>query len=192
MIYFYRGEEFKEITLETPRQFRYAISNQGRLVSFTDDIKNGRELKGGLTEGFKVFHYSYLENGKKKYKAHLFSRLVAQYFLPKRNEDQMFVMHLDFDKQNDRVENLKWTNQAELTAHHIKNPEVIKGRAKTIAHNIKADGRKLTSTQVIRIKKMLQREENKTRLVMIAKQFNITTMQLYRIRTGENWGHIKV
>ena len=27
---------------------------------------------------------------------------------------------------------------------------------------------------------------------MIAKQFNITTQQLYRIRTGENWGHIKV
>ena len=59
-------------------------------------------------------------------------------------------------------------------------------------NNIKRDGRKLTSTQVIRIKKMLQRPDNKTRLVMIAKQFNITTQQLYRIRTGENWGHIKV
>ena len=39
---------------------------------------------------------------------------------------------------------------------------------------------------------MLLRQDNKTRLVMIAKQFNITTQQLYRIRTGENWGHIQV
>jgi hypothetical protein len=39
---------------------------------------------------------------------------------------------------------------------------------------------------------MLQRPDNKTRLIMIAKQFDITTQQLYRIRIGENWGQIKV
>ncbi|MES2748416.1 MAG: hypothetical protein V4648_08550 [Bacteroidota bacterium] len=191
MIQLYRGEQFKEIELNPAKQLRYAISNQGRMISFSDDMKNGRELKGGLLEGYKVFQHVYKTNGVKKQKSLFFYRLVAQYFLPKGNEDQTFVLHLDFDKQNDRVENLKWANQVELTAHHSVNPAVIRGKAKTTAFNIKADGRKLTSTQVIRIKKMLQRD-NKTRLVMIAKQFNITTQQLYRIRTGENWGHIKV
>lgn len=193
MIQFYRGEEFKEIKLNVEKKLRYAISNQGRIVSFSDEIKNGRELKGGVLEGYKIFAYTYpIGNGKRKHRTLFLYRLVAEYFLPKGDENQTFVLHLDYDKQNDRVENLRWANQAELTAHHMVNPAVIRGKAKTLAHNIKADGRKLTSTQVIRIKKMLQREDNKTRLVMIAKQFNITTMQLYRIRTGENWGHIKV
>lgn len=192
MIQFFRNEQFKEIEVHGRLRLKYAVSNQGRLASYTDDVKEGRELKGGMMEGYKVFQYTYKEDGKKKHKSLLVYRLVAELFLPKGNEDQTFVLHLDYDKQNDRVENLRWANQAELTAHHMVNPAVIKGKLKTIAHNIKADGRKLTSTQVIRIKKMLERKDNKTRLVMIAKQFNITTQQLYRIRTGENWGHIKV
>jgi hypothetical protein len=192
MIQFYRGEEFKQLNLPDPLKLKYAISNHGRLISYVDEFKNGNELKGGMVEGYKVFKYNVRLNGVRKSKHFLFYRLVAEYFIPKESEDRNFVLHLDYDKINDKVENLKWANQQELTAHHIKNPSVIEGKAKTLAHNIKADGRKLTSTQVIRIKKMLQREDNKTRLVMIAKQFNITTQQLYRIRTGENWGHIKI
>jgi len=192
MIHFYRGEEFKQLKIDKPLQLNYAISNFGRIVSYSDEIKNGRELKGGIVEGYRTFQYNYRKDGMRKTKFHFIFRLVAEYFLPKGNDDQTFVLHLDYDKKNDYIENLRWANQKELTAHHIVNPEVIKGREKTIAHNMKADGKKLTSTQVIRIKKMLMRPDNKTRFVMIAKQFNITTMQLYRIRTGENWGHIKV
>lgn len=192
MIYFYRGEEFKEINVAASLQLKYAVSNHGRFVSYTDDIKNGKELRGAAVQGYRVFQYYCREDGVRKHKFHMIYRLVAECFLPKGNEEQTYVLHLDFNKQNDHVDNLKWATKVELTAHHIKNPEVIKGRAKTLAHNLKADGRKLTSTQVIRIKKMLQRQDNKTRFVMIAKQFNITTQQLYRIRTGENWGHIKV
>ena len=145
-----------------------------------------------MVEGYRVFNYSIYTNGKRKTKHLLIYRLVAEYFIPKGPDEGRFVLHLDYNKTNDRVENLRWANQKELTAHHSKNPLVIKAKADIIEFNKKADGRKLTSTQVIRIKKMLQREDNKTRLVMIAKQFNITTQQLYRIRTGENWGHIKV
>jgi hypothetical protein len=192
MIRFNRGEEFREITIESSLQLRYAISNQGRLISFKEDFLEGNELRGGMVEGYKIFRYSVKVDDKIKYKHFLFYRLVAEYFLPNTDADKSFVLHLDYDKVNDRIENLQWANQQELTAHHIKNPAVIEGKAKTLAHNIKADGRKLTSTQVIRIKKMLEREDNRTRLVMIAKQFNITTQQLYRIRTGENWSHIKI
>jgi len=33
--------------------------------------------------------------------------------------------------------------------------------------------------------------EGKTRMKMIAKQFKISEMQLYRIKVGENWGWVK-
>ena len=67
---------------------RYAISNQGRIISFADDIKNGKELKGGLLEGYKTFQYTYRVDGKKIYKTLFVYRLVAQYFLPKGDENQ--------------------------------------------------------------------------------------------------------
>lgn len=42
------------------------------------------------------------------------------------------------------------------------------------------------------IKKMLARPEQKTRLKMIAKQFGVSEMQIRRIASGENWGHVKI
>lgn len=192
MIQLNRGEEFKQIQIEHPLQLKYAVSNQGRIISYSDDFINGNELKGTMAEGFRVFRYQIRENGKRKTKGFLIYKLVAQYFIPNDNPERTMVLHLDYVKTNDRVENLRWATRAEQVAFQSKNPAVIAGKLKIIEINKKADGRKLTSTQVIRIKKMLQRPENKTRLVMIAKQFNISTQQLYRIRTGENWGHIKV
>ena len=192
MIQLNRGEEFRQIIIEHPLQKKYAVSNQGRIISYTDDFLNCREIKCAIAEGFKVFRYQTRENGKRKDKNFLVYKLVAQYFIPNDNPERTMVMHLDYSRDNDRVENLKWATKREQIDFQSKNPNVIANKARIIEFNKKADGRKLTSTQVIRIKKMLQRPDNKTRLVMIAKQFNITTQQLYRIRTGENWGHIKV
>ena len=192
MIFFLRGEEFKQIEIEYPLQLKYAVSNYGRLISYSDEFKNGKELKGGMVEGFRTFSYKFTENKKVRSKNFLIYKLVAKYFIPNDNPERTMVLHLDYSRTNDVVENLKWATKKEQVAFQLMNPSVIAGKLKTIEFNRKADGRKLTSTQVIRIKKMLQREDNKTRLTLIAKQFNITTQQLYRIRTGENWGHIEV
>ncbi len=193
MIRLFPNEEFRKIDIEDSLLLNYAISNYGRLVSYENDILLGNELLGGKAEGFRIFRYAIYLNGKRKNITHQYSRLVAKYFIPNDDENtKKFVIHLDHNKLNDKVENLRWASQKEVTAHNKNNPLVIAGREKTIQHNIKADGRKLTSTQVIRIKKMLQREENNTRMVMIAKQFNISTQQLRRIKSGENWSHIKI
>ena len=192
MIRINRGEEFKQIEIDYPLQKKYAVSNHGRVISYTDGFLNGHELKCAKAEGFRVFRYQTKVNGKRKDKGYLIYKLVAQYFIPNDNPERTMVLHLDYVKDNDRVENLRWATKQEQIDFQSKNPNVIANKARIIEFNKKADGRKLTSTQVIRIKKMLQRPDNKTRLVMIAKQFNITTQQLYRIRTGENWGHIKV
>ena len=71
--------------------------------------------------------------------------------------------------------------QDELYEHHRKNPNYKKG----VIRNAK-----LTETDVMRLKKKLSRSKNK--LYLIAKEFGITHTQLNRIRSGENWGHIKI
>ncbi|GGF23228.1 NUMOD4 domain-containing protein [Flavobacterium limi] len=191
-IRFYPNEEFKEIDINESLQFRYAISNKGRLISFTDEIQNGRLLKGGLSDGYPTFRFKIRQDDKIVNKYLFLYKLVAQYFIPKQSEDQTYVLHLDYIRNNDDVNNLRWATREEMIAHSRKSPHVIQAKKNLIEHNIKSDGRKLTTTKVMLIKKILARPEQKTRLKMIAKQFGVSEMQIRRIASGENWGHVKI
>ncbi len=188
----YPNEEFKEIEVDPSMQLRYAISNKGRLVSFSDEIQNGRLLKGSITDGYAIFRYKVRKEGKLCHRYFFFYKLVAQYFIPKQSEEQTYVLHLDYVRNNDDIKNLRWATRAEMLAHSQKSPHVIQSQKNLVAHNLQADGKKLTTTKVMLIKKMLARPEQKTRLKMIAKQFGVSEMQIRRIASGENWGHIKV
>ncbi|WP_163410500.1 NUMOD4 domain-containing protein [Flavobacterium ajazii] len=191
-IRFYPNEEFKEIEINESLQFKYAISNKGRLISYTDDIQNGRILKGGLSDGYPTFRFKIRQDDRIINKYLFLYKLVAQYFIPKQSEEQTYVLHLDYVRNNDDVSNLRWATRAEMIAHSRKSPHVIQAKKNLIEHNIKSDGRKLTTTKVMLIKKILARPEQKTRLKMIAKQFGVSEMQIRRIASGENWGHVKV
>ena len=94
---------------------------------------------------------------------------------------QQYVIHLDFDKNNNLVGNLKWVTKETMFAHQKINPNYKRG---VINYS------KLTETEVIRLKKKLARGKNK--LYKLAKEFGITHTQLNRIRKGENWGHVKI
>lgn len=192
MIRLLPNEEFKEIQLEREFKFRYAISNYGHIVSFTDSILEGNLLKGSIIDGYKILRFQYKEGDKKVTKLYFVYKLVAEYFIPKTSDDQLYVLHLDRVRGNDHVSNLKWANYAEKMHYYKTSPKVIEAKRKLLEHNIKADGKKLTETKVMFLKKILLDPNNKTRMKILAKQFGVTTMQLHRIKTGENWGHVKV
>ncbi len=175
----YLNEKWKEIDFETnlPHD-RYEISNYGRVKSFAIDKQNGRMLKGGNVNGYQSITIRFGKRISRQYYIH---RLVAETFLPKNRVDCHFVVHLDYDKQNNSVYNLQWVTEEELNAHNNTNPNVLKKRT---------TGYKLTESEVRVIKRLLK--SRKTRLSMIARQFGITHTQLNRIRSGENWGHVKV
>ena len=192
MIRFYGNEVFREIEVNDVMKYKYAVSNRGRLVSFSDTIENGNLLKGSLSDGYKTFCYTKTVNGKRIYNTIFLYKLIAEFFIPKTSEDQKHVLHLDYVRDNDLVANLKWATYEEMQAHIKKSPHVINSKKKLIEHNLKADGRKLTSTKVIHLKKLLKDPNRKTRIKMLAKQFGISEMQVHRIKSGENWSHIIV
>ena len=101
--------------------------------------------------------------------------------------DKPYVIHKDFDKKNNKVENLMYVDRKELTEHNKKNPAVIAAKKKALK-NPKYS--KLTAGRVKLIKQKIFDPNRKTRMRMIAKQFGISEMQLYRIKSGENWGHV--
>lgn len=118
----------------------------------------------------------------------LVHRKVAEIFIPKESEDQTIVAHLDFNKQNNKSSNLKWMTPEENAKHQQKSPYVIAEQNIRKTRKRKS-GAKLDVTQVMLIKKQLKRGIPNRR---IAKNFNVSEMQIHRIKTGENWGHIEV
>lgn len=192
MIRLYPNEEFKEIIIEDKLKLRYAISNKGRLISFVDNIKFARELKGGMTDGYRMFKYKLYNDGEIKNKHLFIYKLVAEYFIPKTSEEQIHVLHLDRKRDNDDHRNLKWATKEEMAEHRKESPYVKQALLNLVKHNLESNGRKLTVTKVMLIKKILAKPGQTTRLKMIAKQFGVSEMQIRRIKSGENWSQVKI
>ncbi|TDB61175.1 NUMOD4 domain-containing protein [Arundinibacter roseus] len=158
----------------------YEVSNYGRLKSFQSDPEEGTIIKGSVIQGYRSLNIRVTGGRTINRYVH---KLVADYFLKKTSDEQKYVIHLDFDKQNNFHQNLKWVTKTEMTEHNRENPAFINRVMPRRTSNYK-----LTETKVRMIKKLLKNENN--RLKMIAKQFGITHTQLNRIRSGENWKHV--
>lgn len=186
MSFYFSNEVWKEIDFsEFNPLLKYSISNHGRIVSYVDSFDKNNLLKGGILGGYPILKTRM--NGKDK--TIYLHKLVAEYFNEKPSDQHIYVIHLDFNKKNNHFSNLRWVTKIGLVEHHKTNPNIIEARKNTPKPQ---KGHKLTSTDVIRIKRMISNPNRKTRMKLIAKQFGISEMQLYRIKSGENWSHIKV
>jgi hypothetical protein len=167
----------------------YAVSNLGRLACFNKDIQDGKILECSSQEGYPIWRYRIKKtNGTIAYEAYLVHRLVAMFFLPKPKPNQSVVIHINHKKTDNRSANLKWVTLDEAYAHQQSSPAVIRMK-KLRRENPQQFNAKLTEAKVKQIKRLLKK--NKT-LKEIATLFNISDMQVYRIKTGENWKHVKI
>ena len=159
---------------------KYLISNYGRVRSLFTEPNEGVLINGGKLNGYLTI-YAKTTNGKQI--SRYIHKIVGTLFIEKK-EGQLFVIHKDYDKLNNRVTNLAWASRAEQSEHQKNNPVILK-RKETPANS------KLTPELVRIIKRRINDPNRKTRMKMIAKQYGISEMQLWRIKSGENWGHIE-
>ena len=92
----------------------YAISNGGIVIN----IKTGRKLKSFLSHGY--LRTAILE---KKFMNH---RLVAEAYLDKI-ENKNIVDHIDCNKTNNHVSNLRWCNSSENAMNTKINSRNVSG-----------------------------------------------------------------
>jgi hypothetical protein len=85
----------------------YEITKDGRIWS----KKSNRYNKLSVSNGYHTF--------KIKYHVYTISRLVAETFIP-NPDNKDYVNHINGDKLDDRVENLKWVTKKENSASHNK------------------------------------------------------------------------
>lgn len=177
------NEEWKDIQFDEKisEKEKFKISNYGRIINCKNKEKPYLK-KETLTNGYVSISVKQKENGKST--ARYVHKLVAQHFIEKESEDKIFVIHLNYNKEDNSIQNLKWATKREKELHQFKNPVFIKSR-KEITYNSK-----LSAGKVKIIKRQLK--NNRTRITMIAKRFGVSDMQIHRIKSGENWGHIKI
>jgi len=180
MLNYLETEEWREIVLDDKvhesEKGKLMISSFGRVKSFKVNKKKGRLIKGGLTGKYLTISIKTVENIKRNRYIH---RLVAETFFPKRNDNQNIIIHIDYNHTNNKASNLSWASTAEKAKHQAKGPNRVKTNAK------------LTETKVRLIKKKINDPKRKTRMKILAKRYGVSEMQLYRIKSGENWGHVK-
>ncbi len=161
---------------------KYKVSCYGN-VKRVKKLPTDKEVKIYVLAGYETF-----SERKKDEKTDLIyvHRLVAELFL-EHDPERKYVIHKDFNKLNNHVENLQYVNRQELVLHNMNNPMVI-AKKKEAYYMPKYS--KLNVGKVRMIKRKIFDPNRKTRMKMIAKQFGISEMQLYRIKSGENWGHV--
>lgn len=116
----------------------YQVSNMGRVRSLTRKVWNytkpGRILSPGAKEN-GYLHVA-LNNGEKREKHAHIHRLVAAAFIP--NPDNLpEVNHKNYDKKDNRVENLEWCTSRYNKAHFRKSPyakNADKKKSRTLAN----------------------------------------------------------
>lgn len=170
------NERFKVLPIpKTPKGNKYALTNYGRVISFTQDPTEGHFLKSASVSGYPAV--SIRIRGINK--TFLLHRLVAEHFLKKPARHYKFVLHRNHKKEDNHYQNLKWATFEQQQKHTI-----------THRKENRTGNYKLTDARVVQIKKQLL--TGKKNLRMIAEQFGVTDMQIHRIKTGENWSHVKV
>lgn len=164
-------EKWAFIQLPIPTDQIYQISNFGRVRNKHQKILQGSSIQGYRTLNIRI--------GTEHVNFYL-HKLVALHFVAQNSAEDQFVIHLDYDKLNNEVNNLKWVSRPQLTAHNRLNPANVNKRKPSTGKHYK-----LNSGKVKIIKQMLL--SGKSRPKMIAKQFGITSTQVTRIKKGENW-----
>lgn len=180
------GEVWKSLQFPGWKELRkkYAVSNQGRVASYTNDIvEDGKLLNGSLTTGYRSLNL-HRPNSKGTIYIH---REVAKLFHKKASPKLKYVVHINHNKLDNRAANLKWASQEEVSDHQQKSPAKI---AYKKVQASRTTGLKLNANQVKTIKKLLGDPKRKLTYKQMAEKYGVSEMTLYRIKSGENWSRI--
>ena len=181
------GEIWKQLVFSGHKQLRkkYAISKTGRAASYNDDIfKDGKLLQGSLTSGYRTLNL-HVEGSNGTIYLH---REIAKLFCNKKSPKHKFVIHINHDKADNQSKNLRWATKDEVSSHQQNSPSKIAYKIRQASRTV---GLKLKAAQVKQIKETLGNPKRKLTYKQLAVKYGVSEMTLYRIRSGENWSHIK-
>lgn len=161
---------------------RYAVTNQGRVFSFTKHPiwnREGkpRQIKGGRSaQGYRRVTIR-SEDGWKWFDVHV---AVLEAFVGPRPEGEV-ARHLNGDPEDNRISNLRWGTMSENYDDARVHDTNYRGEDQHLA--------KLTEDDVREMRKMY--EETDLDCKDIAKRFNVGHSAAWRAITKRTWKHVE-
>jgi hypothetical protein len=180
------GETWKPLQFPGWKHLRkqYALSSNGRIASYTDDVtEDGKLLQGSLTTGYRTLNLHRPGNNGTLY----IHREIARLFLKKPSAKNRYVIHVNHNKLDNSVKNLAWASLDEMIQHQQASPAKV--AYKKVQAN-RTTGLKLNATKVKTIKKTLNDKNRTVTIKKLAEKFGVSEMTMYRIKSGENWGRV--
>lgn len=180
------GETWKHLAFPGWKQLRnrYAVSSAGRIASYKENIEDGKILSGSLTTGYRTLNLHRPGNKGTLY----IHREMAKLFLKKPGAKEKYVIHINHNKLDNNIKNIRWATLEEMIEHQQKSPAKI---AYKKVQATRTEGLKLNAKQVKKIKDLLGNKNRKVTIRQIAEQHEVSEMTIYRIKSGENWGRVK-
>lgn len=181
------GEVWKPLSFPGWKELRnrYAVSNSGRICSYKKNpLKDGKILSGSLTTGYRTLNLHRPGNKGTLY----IHREMAKLFLKKSSPRHRYVIHINHNKLDNKVKNLKWANLEDMISHQQKSPAKRAYKQKQASRSV---GLKLTAGQVRAIKNTLANKKRTVTIRQLAKNYGVSEMTMYRIKSGENWSRVK-
>lgn len=182
-----QGEAWKPLQFPGWKHLRkqYALSSNGRIASFSEDIyEDGKLLQGSLTTGYRTLNLHRPGNNGTLY----IHREIARLFLRKPTAKQKYVIHTNHNKLDNSVKNLQWATLDQMIEHQQASPAKLAYKKVQATRQV---GLKLNATKVKAIKKTLSDKNRKITIKKLAEKFGVSEMTMYRIKSGENWGRIR-
>jgi hypothetical protein len=180
------GEVWKPLVFSGSKELRnrYAVSTNGRIASYKKDVlEDGKLLNGSLTTGYRTLNLH-----RPGHKGTLYiHRELAKLFLKRPSPKHKYVIHINHNKLDNRVKNLRWATLEDMIGHQQKSPAKIAYKKKQATRET---GLKLNAAQVRRIKEQLNNKNRKVTIKQLADKYSVSEMTMYRIKSGENWGRI--
>ncbi len=180
-------EIWKPIKLKTTSKIKkYVITENGQVASYTNKIDDCLVLKQHSIEGYPAVS---IKTGLKNTTVFV-HKLLALVFLVKPNNKCTIVLHLDYDRENNALSNLKWATPKDAAAHIKNSPAVILATKRKIPTGTMA--KKLDDKKATALKKEIYDPKRKLSFSQLATKYGIANMNLFRIKKGLFWSHIRV
>lgn len=180
------GETWKPLTFSGWKQLRnrYAVSTKGRVASYKKNIlEDGKLLNGSLTTGYRTLNLHRPDNKGTLY----IHREMAILFLKRPSVKYKYVIHLNHNKLDNNIKNLRWATLEQMIGHQQSSPAKIAYKEKQAT---RTKGLKLSAAQVKKIKETLSNKNRKMTIKQLSEKYGVSEMTMYRIKSGENWGRI--
>src|SRR5215467_15124974 len=171
------SETWKPLEFPGWKQLRkkYALSSMGRVASYSKDVvDDGKLLNGSLTTGYKTLNLHRPGNNGTLY----IHREIARLFLKRPSAKYRYVIHVNHNKLDNSVKNLRWATLDEMIEHQQNSPAKI--AYKKVQANRKV-GLKLSAEQVKGIKRVLNNKNRNVTIRQLAEKYGVSEMTMYRI-----------